>query len=226
MARHERGSKRPSGDERQDAILITAETLLGRRSLGEISVEDLARGAGISRPSFYSYFASKEEVVIALLTRVIDEVEQALSTLPTEPASATGDPWRRSISVFVDVFTRHKAVAATAMAARLHNAEIQALWAASMELWVNYTARAITAERNRGTAPEGIPARDLAIALNLMNERVLSAVFAEEQPAINPSSVTDVLVSVWTLSIYGAQPEATAHATARPREHSPAVIDN
>ncbi|GAB3139112.1 TetR/AcrR family transcriptional regulator [Marisediminicola antarctica] len=209
MARRERGSTRPSGDERHDAILVTAEALLTQRPLGDISIEDLARGAGISRPSFYSYFSSKEEVVIALLTRVIDEVDQALSTLPAEPASAVGDPWRSSISVFVEVFTKHEAVAATAMAARLHNPDIQALWASAMESWVDYSARAIAAERKRGTAPNGIPARDLAVALNLMNERVLSAAFAREQPAISQSLLVDVLVSVWTLSIYGTHPQAT-----------------
>ncbi|TDW28429.1 TetR/AcrR family transcriptional regulator [Cryobacterium psychrophilum] len=226
MARRERGSARPSGDERQDAILATAESLLAHRSLGDISIEDLARGAGISRPSFYSYFSSKQEVVIALLTRVIDEVEQALSTLPAEPASAAGDPWRSSISVFVDVFTKHEAVAATAMAARLHSPEIQALWAAAMESWVDYSARAITSERKRGAAPDGIPARDLAVALNLMNERVLSASSAGEQPAISPSSVVDVLASIWTLSIYGAPPEATTSTAELPRAYSTAVIDN
>ena len=203
VARRERGSARPSGDERQDAILATAESLLADRTLDDISIEDLARGAGISRPSFYSYFSSKDEVVIELLARVIEEVDRALAGLSGAPSADRADPWRKSISAFVEVFTKHEAVAATALSSRLHNPEIQALWTKSMQSWVDYTRKAILSERRRGAAPDGIPAVELAIALNLMNERVLSAAFAGEQPAIDRSSVVDVLLGIWMLSIYG-----------------------
>lgn len=203
VARRERGSARPSGDERQDAILATAESLLADRTLDDISIEDLARGAGISRPSFYSYFSSKDEVVIELLARVIEEVDRALAGLSGAPSADRADPWRKSISAFVEVFTKHEAVAATAISSRLHNPEIQALWTKSMQSWVDYTRKAIMSERRRGAAPDGIPAGELAVALNLMNERVLSAAFAGEQPAIDRSSVVDVLLGIWMLSIYG-----------------------
>jgi AcrR family transcriptional regulator len=203
VARRERGSARPSGDERQDAILATAESLLADRTLDDISIEDLARGAGISRPSFYSYFSSKDEVVIELLARVIEEVDRALAGLSGAPSADRADPWRKSISAFVEVFTKHEAVAATALSSRLHNPEIQALWTKSMQSWVDYTRKAIMSERRRGAAPDGIPAGELAVALNLMNERVLSAAFAGEQPAIDRSSVVDVLLGIWMLSIYG-----------------------
>jgi AcrR family transcriptional regulator len=203
VARRERGSARPSGDERQDAILATAESLLADRTLADISIEDLARGAGISRPSFYSYFSSKDEVVIELLARVIEEVDRALAGLSGAPSADRADPWRKSISAFVEVFTKHEAVAATALSSRLHNPEIQALWTKSMQSWVDYTRKAIMSERRRGAAPDGIPAGELAVALNLMNERVLSAAFAGEQPAIDRSSVVDVLLGIWMLSIYG-----------------------
>ena len=41
-----RRSARPSGDDRELAILTTAERLLEERSLADISVDDLAKGAG------------------------------------------------------------------------------------------------------------------------------------------------------------------------------------
>jgi TetR/AcrR family transcriptional regulator, ethionamide resistance regulator len=54
-----RRSARPSGDDRELAILTTAEQLLKNRPLADISVDDLAKGAGISRPTFCFYFKSK-----------------------------------------------------------------------------------------------------------------------------------------------------------------------
>ena len=84
MAERGRRSARISGDERQDAILITAEALLAERSFDDVSIEDLARGAGISRPTFYFYFPSKDAVLLALLDRVITEVEHRVGALPRD----------------------------------------------------------------------------------------------------------------------------------------------
>src|SRR5207245_10784385 len=87
--RSARGRRAPrvSGDERARAILQTAERLLGERPLRDISVDDLARGAGISRPTFYFYFASKEAVLLALMDRLVEEAREgvALAFLATDP---------------------------------------------------------------------------------------------------------------------------------------------
>ena len=67
---------------------------------------------------------------------------------------------------------------------------------------------AIEAERRRGAAPKGIPARQLAIALNSMNERVLYATFSGDGPALDESDAVDVLLTIWLTAIYGAPPTA------------------
>ncbi|MBM7471445.1 TetR/AcrR family transcriptional regulator [Subtercola frigoramans] len=209
MAERGRRSSRPSGDDRQAAILSTAEKLLGVRSLDDISIEDLAAGAGISRPSFYFYFSSKDEVLLALLDQVIGQVRHRVAALPrdfdTDPAAA----WRRSIGVFVDVFTQHRAVAAAAITARLRNAEVHELWSKSMQTWVGYSTEVILAERARGAAPAGIDAHELAAALNLMNERVLAAAFSGETPGVEQGHVLDVLSGIWIRSIYAQPPVIT-----------------
>ena len=48
----------------------------GPWGLAEISVDDLAKGAGISRPTFYFYFPSKDAVLLTLLDRVITEADE------------------------------------------------------------------------------------------------------------------------------------------------------
>ena len=47
-----------------------------------------------------------------------------------------------------------------------------------------------------------MPARDLAIALNSMNERVWYATFAGDGPAVAEQDVVDVLLDVWLTAIY------------------------
>src|SRR5262245_32924988 len=81
-----RRAARASGDDRERAILETAERLLEERPLSEISVDDLAKGAGISRPTFYFYFPSKDAVVLTIIDRLVAEAaerrEMTLEALP------------------------------------------------------------------------------------------------------------------------------------------------
>src|SRR5919108_4642572 len=76
-----RRASRPSGDDREAAILRTAERLLEQQGFSQISIDDLARGAGISRPTFYFYFPSKDAVLLTLLDRVVDEANAAAGGL-------------------------------------------------------------------------------------------------------------------------------------------------
>ncbi|MCX6500501.1 MAG: TetR/AcrR family transcriptional regulator [Arthrobacter sp.] len=204
MAQRGRRTARVSGDERQDAILITAEALIGERAFDDISIEELATGAGISRPTFYFYFSSKDDVLLALLDRVITEVEHRVGDLPRDFASDPVGAWTRSIGMFVEVFVAHRGVATAAIAARARNDEVRALWSKSMQSWVDFSSDVIRSEQARGAAPEGIDAHDLAVSLNLMNERVITAVLNQESPAIAESGALDVLSTIWIRSIYGS----------------------
>ncbi|TDK92056.1 TetR/AcrR family transcriptional regulator [Mycobacterium paragordonae] len=200
-----RRSARPSGDERELAILATAEKLLEDRPLADISVDDLARGAGISRPTFYFYFPSKEAVLLTLLDRVVNEADSALQALADRLETGRDDMWRTGINVFVQTFGSHRAVIRGGQGVRTINSEVRRLWSAFMQKWIAHTASIIEAERERGAAPETLPALELATALNLMNERALSASFLAEEPSVPEANVLDTLVHVWVSAIYGEQ---------------------
>ncbi|MGZ4505691.1 MAG: TetR/AcrR family transcriptional regulator [Blastococcus sp.] len=193
---------RPSGDDRELAILTTAERLLAEKPLAAISVDDLARGAGISRPTFYFYFSSKDAVLLTLLDRVVDEADAAMRRVFDSPATGLREGWRRAITAYYDTFRAHRALTLAWSEARSSNAEVRELWAQVFEAWVQQCAAAIQAERDRGAAPPGLPARDLAVALNSMNERVLYATFSGDGPAVAESAVVDVLLEVWLTTIY------------------------
>jgi len=200
-----RRNARPSGDERELAILATAERLLEDRPLADISVDDLARGAGISRPTFYFYFPSKEAVLLTLLDRVVNQADSALQALADRLETRRDDMWRTGINVFVQTFGSHRAVIRGGQGVRAINAEARQLWSTFMQKWIAHTASIIEAERERGAAPETLPALDLATALNLMNERALSASFLAEEPSVPEANVLDTLVHIWVSAIYGEQ---------------------
>lgn len=65
------------GDSEADArrrLLAAAERCVGRHGIRKTTMEDIAREAGISRPSVYRYFADREE----LLLNVMSEHSRAL----------------------------------------------------------------------------------------------------------------------------------------------------
>jgi AcrR family transcriptional regulator len=194
---------RPSGDDREAAILATFERLLGERSPGAISVDDLARGAGISRPTFYFYFSSKDAVLLTLLDRVIAEADAASAAAFQAPARDRRRAWRDGIQAYYETFRAHRAVAIAVAEAVATSPEVEALWSRGFAGWVETVTATVEAERRRGAAPPGVPARDLAVVLNAMNERALYATFSGRGPAVAEDDVVDVLLEVWLAAIYG-----------------------
>ncbi len=197
---------RPSGDDREQAILATAERLLQERSFADISVDDLAKGAGLSRPTFYFYFKSKEAVLLSLLEPLIaradSEFDGAIHRLPADPRRV----WRNGIKAFFTAFGSHQAVARAGTEALVTSGEFRTVWSVFMQKWIDQTTDMISAERARGAAPETIAAVDLATSLNLMNERTMMAALSAELPAVAEDRVVDTLTHIWVSSIYGESP--------------------
>ena len=173
-ATRSRRTPKVSGDDRERAILAAFERLLEERSLHEVSIDDIARGAGISRPTFYFYFASKEAVLLSLFERLLAEGQRA----PRRRARPPGRGPRRPRPRVADRLPRGvpRAQGRHARRGRRAGDEQRAarrLGATSWRAGCGEVAGAIEAERARGAAPQGVPARELAISLLLMNERVL-----------------------------------------------------
>jgi TetR/AcrR family transcriptional regulator, ethionamide resistance regulator len=201
-----RRSARPSGDERQAAILGTAVRLLEQKKFNDISVDDLAKGAGLSRPTFYFYFASKEAVLLSLLDPLIQAADKgfdgAMEKLPADPRRA----FRVGIRMFFDAFAAFPVIARAGTDAVATSPEARELWAGFMKKWINQTSALIEAERDRGAAPDTIPTLDLATSLNLMNERMIMATLSDEAGAVARDRIVETLTHVWLTSIYGEAP--------------------
>lgn len=203
---HGRRSTRPSGDDRELAILASAERLLEQHPLAEISVDDLARGAGISRPTFYFYFKSKDALLLALLEPMIAAADSEFDGAVQRVAADPRRVWRSGIKAFFSAFGSHRAIARAGTEALAGSGEFRAMWNGYMTKWIKQTAAMITAERDRGAAPQTIPALNLATSLNQMNERTMMATLAGEDPSVPHEQVVDTLAHIWVTSIYGETP--------------------
>jgi AcrR family transcriptional regulator len=199
-----RRARRPSGDDREKAILATAESLLETRGLHEISVDDLARGAGISRPTFYFYFPSKEAVILTLLDRVAEEARAIRGRALEEAGEDVPELWRRGLVSILETFRAHRSLMLAVSQMVPDSEEVRKLWSRIMEGFVEDIQLGIESERARGAAPPGVPARQLAIALNWMTERTFGAALAGQEPHLDEDEAFEVVLAVWSRAIYGA----------------------
>ena len=157
-----RRAMRPSGDDRELAILATAERLLEERSLADISVDDLAKGAGLSRPTFYFYFASKEAVLLIAARAGHHACRLRVRRCS---AAATGGPAagvaQRHQGVLRPTFGSHRTVARAATEALATSSELRSVWLGFMQKWIDQTAAMIDrrtgARRRAGDDPRRGP---------------------------------------------------------------------
>src|SRR5258708_36673678 len=66
---------RPTRDDTREKLFEAAARVFEEQGIGGVSIEAIAATAGFSRGAFYSNFASKEELIIAMLE---DHVEQSI----------------------------------------------------------------------------------------------------------------------------------------------------
>jgi AcrR family transcriptional regulator len=67
---------------RETAILDATTKLLAEKGFDLITMDDVADAVGLSKPSLYKHFKSKEELVIEAMVRLVDEALAYLEKLP------------------------------------------------------------------------------------------------------------------------------------------------
>ncbi|MBB3727593.1 TetR/AcrR family transcriptional regulator [Nonomuraea dietziae] len=164
------------GDRRERAIVETAKELLQSVPPGQITVDRLAAGAGISRSSFYFYFDSKSAVLDALLDEIAQEMEEAargwLDGAGDDPAAL-----RKALGVSARLWREHGSLLRPALLGE--DEEFAGFRSRVVEGYIGQAAARIGRERAEGRAPEGPPQDGLARAL----VRMKFAVLAEDQSA-------------------------------------------
>jgi len=196
-ARSRRGPSK--GDLREAAILDAVSGLLEHKAFAEISVEEIATSAGISRSSFYFYFPSKDAVLHALDERLGREaLERHEGDLPLPEAV------KRSIEYSVRSWREQGHVYRAIVSSMGSDRDLAALWDGHVAEMVARAAERIRRERRDGRALPGPPsAHALASALITLNEQTLLAHAAARPFAIDDAELVRTLTAIWLRAIYG-----------------------
>lgn len=203
VGRSRRTSSNRKGDANERAIIDTAERLLADVPLTDISVADLARGAGISRSSFYFYFASKHDVLLALLDESAGELRVAVEAMAAGVAEDPRTHVTAGIEATGRLWREHGPALRGIVAAAQTDEAVNAIWSTLVQRFVDVNAAMIRAERERGAAPDDGPsAEQLATALVRLNEHTFHLASAGVPPALGDDAAA-VLTEIWLRAIYG-----------------------
>jgi AcrR family transcriptional regulator len=189
------------GDRREEALLDALEQLLGQQPISRVSVDRIARAAGLTRTAFYFYFASKE----AALRRLVERAVAAIWEVPDSWLLDEGDPeegLERGLAVTAEAWAKHGAVFAAVAETAANDADLWGFWREQLEGFIDAAAKRIEADRARGLTREGIDPRPLAEALCWMNERYLYVSLARDDNRRPPEEVQRVLLDLWRRAIY------------------------
>ncbi|MFI5842594.1 TetR/AcrR family transcriptional regulator [Catenuloplanes sp. NPDC051500] len=63
------------GDQREQALVDAARTVFRDKPIGQVTIDELAGAAGITRSGFYFYFESKPALLAALVDQRLDEAD-------------------------------------------------------------------------------------------------------------------------------------------------------
>ena len=186
------------GDRREAAILDGARALLELKPLAQVTTDELASAAGLSRSSLYFYFDSKQAVLAALLDGLADELR------------AENGPWLDSVGPAEEAL-RAATVHSVALW-RTHGGLLRQAWqghpdpqlgawsAGVRERGTRRTADKVERDRAAGLAPAGPPsAQVLARGLHALRSELLSA----PRPPDEDARLVEDLVALTLRLLYG-----------------------
>lgn len=173
------------------------------RPLSSIGIDEIAQAAGLSRSSFYFYFASREALLLALGERAQDEVFASANAWLDRTEEPPAQAIARALGQNLAMWRRHGPVLRALHDARNTDEQTDAVRLEIARRFVDATAAQIEREREAGLAPPAPPdARRLAVILTGMNDRAFYDASRRPPSRRRDEELVQALRTVWLRSVY------------------------
>lgn len=192
--------RRRSPEEAKREIITAAEALLHERPFRELSVDELMRRTGLSRPSFYVYFRDRHHLVICVVKHLEDELMEVSDVWYRSPEEGA-KVIEASVVGVVGVYERHGPVLCALADAAADDPGVEEVYRGLVQRFIDATADHIAREVQAGTI-SGLEPRPTAAALIHMNERYLARELGRP-PFADPQAVIRTITAIWTRTLYG-----------------------
>jgi AcrR family transcriptional regulator len=180
-------------------VISSALRLAERGSFRDLTIDEIARSAGVSRPAFYTHFSDKEELLLA----AVGGVSEQLYGMADRWWHGVGPPAQRvrqAIEGVVSVYAGEARLLAIAAEVATYDDDVRALWLGIAERFIRTSADHIRAEQEAGLVPRSLDPRATAEVLYWMAERCCYMYLGRGERT--PKQVVQGLMPVWVAALY------------------------
>ena len=89
-------------EEKRRAIALACSDLLLEKGIGDLTISELARAAGVGKGTIYEYFENKEDIVFEIIGTFMVEFEETLMGILKEAAGSREKIYHFLSMLFVD----------------------------------------------------------------------------------------------------------------------------
>jgi AcrR family transcriptional regulator len=190
---------RLGADERRATIVEAAGRAFGERGFEATRLDDIAAGAGVTKPILYRHFDSKQALYLALLERHRDDLETFAGAIPD--AGTAQERLRAVLALWLDYVEAHSY--GWKMLFR-DTGGGPTIAAARRE--VHARARAVLAGLIRSLAEASIPRPEVEPLAELMSMGMASLVlWWVDDPGVSRAAIIDAMARVWAGLLLGAR---------------------
>ena len=211
------GRRRRREQVRADVLRVALE-LAESAPFRDLTVDEIARAAGISRSAFYNHFRDKHD----LLRVAVEEVAEELYLMADRWWHGEGPPAERvrvALEGVVSVYAEHAGLLRVATEVSTYDEEVRDVWMAIVERFIEATADHIRAEQAKSLITAGLDPRATAEALVWMNERCSYIYLGRGER--RPEELVAAMAPVWTAALY---PGVIPAGELRPESPGPAGV--
>jgi AcrR family transcriptional regulator len=194
-----RKGRRDRREQARADVLRSALELAEQSPFRDVTVDEIARAAGLSRSAFYTHFRDKHDLLQAAVTDVADE----LYRMADRWWHGTGPPAeriRRALEGVVAVYAEQASLLRVATEVSTYDEEVRGIWMGIIERFVEATAEHIRSEQEKGLIPASLDPHGTAEALVWMNERCSYIYLGRGERT--PSELVAAMAPVWTAALY------------------------
>jgi AcrR family transcriptional regulator len=180
-------------------VLRSAIELAAKGPFRELTIEQIAKAAGISRSAFYTHFADKHELLLVAVGELEGELAAAAEGWwrgATPPAVRV----RAAVEGLVSVYADHAELLRLIAEVSTYDGEVRARWLEITGRFIDGAADAIRAEQRAGLIAKAMPAQTTAEGLVWMTERCCQVYLSN--PGRVAEDVVEALVPIWTAALY------------------------
>jgi AcrR family transcriptional regulator len=194
-----RERRRRKRAQARSELTRAALELAERAPFQDLTVDEIARAAGLSRSAYYTHFRDKHDLLLSAVTEVAEQLYE-MADRWWHGQGPPADRVRRALEGVVAVYAEQASLLRVATEVSTYDDEVREVWLGIVERFIEATTEHIRSEQTLGLIPAGLDPRATAEGLTWMCERCAYIYIARGER--RPEEVVGAMAPVWTAALY------------------------